>query len=188
MSEEQIARVYAHGPVRRRQRSRHGRAHGAPRAGRASSPALAASPSLRDVLANPQVEPERQAAHRRRAHARRAAAGGQRAAGAARAGAASPLVGDVAAIRGACVAEAELVEVEVDLRREPSAPRSRRRSSRGSRRPRVVGSRLAERVDPGIVGGLVLRVGDVIVDGSVRARIRQLRRRLATAEVRGDVE
>ncbi len=47
---------------------------------------------------------------------------------------------------------------------------------------------LAERVDPDIVGGLVLRIGDVIVDGSVRARIRQLRRRLATAELRGDVE
>lgn len=47
---------------------------------------------------------------------------------------------------------------------------------------------LAGRVDPGIIGGLVLRVGDVIVDGSVKARIRQLRRRLATAELRGDVE
>ncbi len=42
---------------------------------------------------------------------------------------------------------------------------------------------LAERVDPAILGGLVLRVGDVIVDGSVRSRIRQLRRRLATAEL-----
>ena len=40
---------------------------------------------------------------------------------------------------------------------------------------------LTERVDPDILGGLVLRVGDVIVDGSVQARIRQLRRRLATA-------
>ena len=42
---------------------------------------------------------------------------------------------------------------------------------------------LVERVDPGILGGLVLRVGDVIVDGSVQGRIRQLRRRLATAEL-----
>ena len=47
---------------------------------------------------------------------------------------------------------------------------------------------LARRVDPSILGGLVLRIGDVIVDGSVKARIRQLRRRLATAEVRGDVQ
>jgi F-type H+-transporting ATPase subunit delta len=45
---------------------------------------------------------------------------------------------------------------------------------------------LARRVDPDILGGLVLRIGDVIVDGSVKARIRQLRRKLATAEVRGD--
>jgi len=47
---------------------------------------------------------------------------------------------------------------------------------------------MARRVDPSILGGLVLRIGDVIVDGSVQARIRQLRRRLATAEVRGDVQ
>ena len=47
---------------------------------------------------------------------------------------------------------------------------------------------MARRVDPSIIGGLVLRIGDVIVDGSVKARIRQLRRRLATAEVRGDVQ
>ncbi len=46
---------------------------------------------------------------------------------------------------------------------------------------------LARRVDPAIIGGLILRIGDVIVDGSVKGRIRQLRRRLATAEVRGDV-
>jgi F-type H+-transporting ATPase subunit delta len=47
---------------------------------------------------------------------------------------------------------------------------------------------LQKRVDPAIVGGLVLRVGDVIVDASVRARISQLRRRLATAELRGDAK
>ena len=46
---------------------------------------------------------------------------------------------------------------------------------------------LARRVDPSIIGGLVLRIGRDIVDGSVKARIRRLRRRLATAEVRGDV-
>ena len=47
----------------------------------------------------------------------------------------------------------------------------------------AAGSRveLAARVDTDIIGGLVLRVGDVIVDGSVQARIRKLRRRLATA-------
>lgn len=54
----------------------------------------------------------------------------------------------------------------------------------------VTGRRVAleTTIDPAIVGGLVLRVGDRIVDGSVRSRIRQLRRKLASADVRGDVE
>ena len=41
--------------------------------------------------------------------------------------------------------------------------------------------RLEVRVDPGIVGGLVLQVGDRVTDASVAARLRQLRRALATA-------
>jgi ATP synthase F1 delta subunit len=46
--------------------------------------------------------------------------------------------------------------------------------------------RLTSKVDPQIVGGLVLRVGDVIIDGSVHSRIGQLRKRLQLADVRGD--
>lgn len=34
------------------------------------------------------------------------------------------------------------------------------------------------RVDPGLVGGIVVRVGDKILDGSVRSRLAALRRRL----------
>jgi F-type H+-transporting ATPase subunit delta len=45
--------------------------------------------------------------------------------------------------------------------------------------------RLTKRIDPDILGGLVLRVDDVLVDGSLRARIRQLDERLRTADVRG---
>ena len=41
---------------------------------------------------------------------------------------------------------------------------------------------LIKQVDPEVVGGLVLRVGDRIVDASIRARIRQLRRHLETAQ------
>lgn len=41
--------------------------------------------------------------------------------------------------------------------------------------------RLETAVDPEILGGLVLRVGDRLVDASVRTRLQQLRRRLATA-------
>jgi F-type H+-transporting ATPase subunit delta len=39
---------------------------------------------------------------------------------------------------------------------------------------------LTERVDPEIIGGLMLRVGGVVVDGSVRSRLGTLRRSLET--------
>jgi len=39
--------------------------------------------------------------------------------------------------------------------------------------------RLEDRVDPAIIGGLILRVGDRLIDGSTRARLIQLRRRLS---------
>lgn len=42
---------------------------------------------------------------------------------------------------------------------------------------------LTEEVDPGIVGGLVLRVGGVVLDASVRERLAELRRTLANAPV-----
>lgn len=41
--------------------------------------------------------------------------------------------------------------------------------------------RLEVRVDPAIVGGMVLQVGDRLIDASVATRLQQLRRRLATA-------
>lgn len=41
--------------------------------------------------------------------------------------------------------------------------------------------RLELRVDPAIVGGMVLQVGDRLIDASVATRLQQLRRRLATA-------
>ncbi len=40
--------------------------------------------------------------------------------------------------------------------------------------------RLEVEVDPAIMGGLVLHVGDQLIDASVRTRLLQLRRRLAT--------
>lgn len=41
--------------------------------------------------------------------------------------------------------------------------------------------RLEVKVDPAIIGGLVLHVGDRLIDASVATRLQQLRRRLATA-------
>jgi F-type H+-transporting ATPase subunit delta len=41
--------------------------------------------------------------------------------------------------------------------------------------------RLEVVVDPGIIGGLVLQLGDRVIDASIRSRLQQLRRRLETA-------
>ena len=40
---------------------------------------------------------------------------------------------------------------------------------------------IEERVDPGLLGGVVVRIGDRLLDGSARARLRALRTRLETA-------
>ena len=42
---------------------------------------------------------------------------------------------------------------------------------------------LTESVNPDVVGGLVLHVGEVVIDGSVRHRIEELRRDLTGAPV-----
>ncbi len=54
------------------------------------------------------------------------------------------------------------------------------RSSLSAALARKTGKRvvLEGRLDPSIIGGLVLRIGDTIVDGSVRTRLQQLRNRL----------
>ena len=184
MSEEQVARVYAQAlfdaakeagvvePVRREL--------GDFLAG------LAASAPLRNVLADPQVETS--AKSRVLAEITR---GGQ------------PLVANALLLmleRGRLAALPELqqaydalaiveegvVEVEVVSAAELSPETEKKIAARVHE---ATGRRveLARRVDPAILGGLVLRIGDIIVDGSVKARIRQLRRKLATAEVRGDV-
>ena len=89
---------------------------------------------------------------------------------------------------GVLAAEAAaLVKVDVTTAFELDPEASKQIAARVEE---VTGRRveLTQRVDPGIIGGLVLRVGDVIIDSSLQARIRQLRRRLATAELRGEAE
>ena len=40
---------------------------------------------------------------------------------------------------------------------------------------------IEERVDPGLLGGIIVRIGDRLVDGSARTRLRQLKARLEQA-------
>ena len=70
-------------------------------------------------------------------------------------------------------------------RRCPSRPK--RAPHHGARtRARPAASRASPSASiPPIIGGLVLRVGDVIIDGSLRARLQQLDDRCRTADVRG---
>jgi F-type H+-transporting ATPase subunit delta len=57
--------------------------------------------------------------------------------------------------------------------------RDRLVSSLGRRLQKDV--RLSTRIDPSILGGLVLQVGDRVIDASIQTRLQQLRRQLATA-------
>ena len=148
---------------------------------------LAASSALRHVLFDPQVD---------------AAAKSRVLAGVAQG--ATPLVANVLQLlleRGRLdivedvraqydvleAAQADVVRVEVKSAAELSAAT---REKIGARVQELTGRHVevSSSVDAALLGGLVMRVGDVVVDGSVRGRIDQLRRRLATAHVRGDVE
>ena len=42
-------------------------------------------------------------------------------------------------------------------------------------------TRITVRVDPSIIGGLIIRQGDHVIDGSVRRRLQELREQLVTA-------
>jgi F-type H+-transporting ATPase subunit delta len=149
--------------------------------------ALAASAPLRDVLADPQVDAaakKRVVAGLTRGDQPLLANTLQLLLERGRLAVVAAMDAEYAALEAADV---ELVRVEVTAASELAAAT---RDKIAARVAEATGRRveLAAQVDPDIIGGLVLRVGDVIVDGSVRARIRQLRRKLATAELRGDLE
>ncbi len=185
MSEEQVARVYAQAlfdaareagvvePVRRELGD--------------FVAALAASEALRHVLADPQLE----LSAKLRVLGEIMSGGQPLLANALRLMLERGRFGAVVeldqAYDGLAVVEEGVVEVEVVSAAELSPETEKKIAARVEE---ATGRRveMARRVDPSILGGLVLRIGDVIVDGSVKARIRQLRRRLATAEVRGDVQ
>jgi F-type H+-transporting ATPase subunit delta len=185
LSEQQVARVYA--------QALFDAAHDAgvvAEVGRELGDfvaALAASAALRDVLADPQIE----TAAKQRVVAELTRDGQPLLANTlllllerGRLAIAAALGEEYAALEAT---EAQLLRVEVTAAGELAATT---RDKIAARVQEATGRRvdLAARVDPDIIGGLVLRVGDVVVDGSVRSRIRQLRRRLATAELRGDLE
>jgi F-type H+-transporting ATPase subunit delta len=149
--------------------------------------ALAASAQLRTVLSDPQIETEAKS----RVLAEVTRGGQQLLASTLQLMLERGRFGAVEELRQAydalAIVEEGIVEVEVVSATELPPETEKKIAARvGEATGRRV--ELARRVDPSILGGLVLRIGDVIVDGSVKARIRQLRRRLATAEVRGDVQ
>ena len=146
--------------------------------------ALGESRSLANVVFNPQIEPEAKA----RILAGLMSDGDKLAAGVLRVlldKGRIALVGEVADQYERFVDRAaRVVEVEVTTARavgpevESLIVERVRRSTGGE-------PKLTKRVDPEILGGLVLRVDDLLVDGSLRARIQQLDDRLRTADVRG---
>jgi F-type H+-transporting ATPase subunit delta len=149
--------------------------------------ALAASESLRHVLADPQVE----TSAKQRILVEITRGGQMLVANTLQLmldrGRFGLIAGLHEAYEALAATDADLIRVEVTSAMELSVAAREKITARVAE---TAGRRveLAARVDPDIIGGLVLRVGDVIVDGSVQARIRQLRRRLATAELRGDVQ
>jgi F-type H+-transporting ATPase subunit delta len=95
------------------------------------------------------------------------------------------LAGEVADQYERLVAQAaRVVEVEVTTA-VPVAPDVERLIMERVRRSTGGEPRLTKRVDPDILGGLVLRVDDLLVDGSLRGRLQQLDDAMRTADVRG---
>ena len=146
--------------------------------------ALGESPSLANVVFNPQIEP----AVKARVVAGLMGGGDRLAAGVLRVlldKGRIALVHEVAEQYARFVAQAaRVIEVEVTTA-VPVGTEVENLIMESVRRATGGEPRLTKKVDPDILGGLVLRVDDVLVDGSLRARIQQLDDRLRTADVRG---
>ena len=92
------------------------------------------------------------------------------------------LLGDIAQQYQALVdVQQNRVHAGVTLSAAPDAALTRRITERLSE---VLGKevRTHVRADPGILGGVVLRIGDRVYDGSLKRRLTTLRRRMLTGE------
>jgi F-type H+-transporting ATPase subunit delta len=183
MSDQQIARVYAEALFEAASEAGSVQATGSDLG--AFARALDESRPLANVVFNPQVEPQakRRVLAELTGDADRLAAGvlavllekGRIA-----------VTGEVAAQYERLVAEeARTVDVEL-ITAVPVKADLEQRVVDCVRRSTGLEARLSKAIDPQILGGLVLRIGDVIIDGSLRSRLRQLGGRLRSAEVRGD--
>ena len=182
MSEQQVARVYAEALFQAASGAGTVKRTGGDL--RSFTRAVAESPALANVLFNPQIEPEAKL----RVVTALTAAADKLAAGAltvlldkGRIG----VLGEVAdGFESLAAAAAKVVDVELTTA-VPVEPAVEERIVARIERSTGMKARLRKHVDPAILGGLVLRIGDVIIDGSLRSRIRQLGKRLQSAEVRG---
>jgi F-type H+-transporting ATPase subunit delta len=146
--------------------------------------ALAASSALRGAMLDPQVE----RAGKQRVLADLTAGADQLVVNALRLmlqrGRIALVTGVYAEYERLAAEAAREVDVEVTSAVELNEPAERELVERVERATgrRV---RLAKKVDENVIGGLVLRVGDVVLDASLRARVEQLRAHIQHAEMRG---
>jgi len=92
-------------------------------------------------------------------------------------------IDDVVAAYGRRVDAAEGRVVVTAVTAVPLIPELRQQIQDKVRAQTGRDAEIEETVDPSIIGGLVLRVGDVVVDASLRTRLEEMRRSLESAPI-----
>ncbi|MBL6633169.1 MAG: ATP synthase F1 subunit delta [Thermoleophilia bacterium] len=92
-------------------------------------------------------------------------------------------IDDVVAAYGRRVDTAEGRVVVTAITAIPLTPELRQQIQDKVRAQTGRDAEIEETVDPSIIGGLVLRVGDVVVDASLRTRLEEMRRSLESAPI-----